>query len=222
VVSAAKVSPHQHALAQKKAQAVQEHFRNHIGTCDENHFFYGLDAETCFEFAGSSACCTGRTVRNHFQEFEESLGRTNECGPWPKGNYKHVRDVRNCNGKGSFRVGQRGMHERTWLLGEEDYLFQFKRRMKNTLKELSANEMARWVNEVLLVDVDVETSTTSTSFGVSRPARRNTVHQWMKRAGASNGVCAKSFCNVKHEDLVVLGDRQHHAGNLKKLEKSMR
>ena len=59
-----------------------------------------------------------------------SLGRGDIIKDRPEG---FVWDVNECNGEGKFSVDVRGQYERAWLLGEEDYEFQFTREMKSNL-----------------------------------------------------------------------------------------
>ena len=164
-------SSHNISLVTRKATAVYSHCETHDRTCDPKSFAFGWNAEACSDFAGAfSGGNTGRTVYNHWEEHELSLGRRgDDFGPATN------------SGEGTFKLDHRGKHERDWLLTEEDHLLQFEQQMANNLTKPSVDFMAMWVNETLLADMPVEISG---QCGVNRPIRRNTVHERMRRAGA--------------------------------------
>ena len=194
------ISSHNISLATRKATAVYSYCETHNRTYDPKSFAFGWDADACSDFAGAfSGGSTGRTVYNYWEEYELSLGRRGDDF-----------DPATDSGEGTFKLDHRGKYERDWLLTEEDYLLQFEQQMANNLTKLSVDYMTTWVNETLLADMPVEISD---QYGVHRPIRRNTVHEWMRRAGAKNEVYQKSYYNDKHEDPLVLVDRQVSAGS---------
>jgi hypothetical protein len=194
------MSSHNIGLATRKATAVHSCCETCNRTCDPKSFAFGLNAEACSDFAGAfSGGSTGRTVYNCWEERELSLGRRGDDF-----------DPATNPGEGTFGLDHRGKHEWDWLLTEEDYLLQFEQQMASNLTKLSVVFMTTWVNETLLADMPVEISD---QHGVNRPIRRNTVHEWMRRAGAKNEVHQKSYHNDKHEDPLVLVDRQVSAGS---------
>ena len=192
-----KISSHNISMALRKANSVYAYCDLYNRTYDPKSYMYGWTAADCSDMAGSmNGGMTGRTVRNYWEEYELSLGRRSMAVEF---------DPDTNDGKGTFMMDQRGKYERDWLLTEEDYLLQFEAQISNNLAKMSVDYMTTWVNETLLVDLPVEVSD---GYGVHRPIRRKTVHEWMRRAGAKNEMYVKSYYNDKHEDPFVLVDRQ--------------
>jgi hypothetical protein len=174
------ISSHNISLATRKATAVHSYCETYNRTYDPKSFAFGWNAEACSDFAGAfSGGSTGRTIFNYWEEYELSLGRRGDDF-----------DPATNSGEGTFKLDHRGKYERDWLLTEEDYLIKFEQQMSNNLAQLSVDFMTTWVNETLLIDLPIEVSD---QYGVNRPIRRNTVHEWMRRAGAKNEVYQKSY-----------------------------
>ena len=179
-----KISHHNIALSHSKACIVYDYCSYMQSRDVPGSKMSGWAAVDCAECAGGTKSVA--TVFRYWEEYEASLGRSfpaDYIGPRP------IWDVAACDGKGTFQMDHRGQYERDWILGEEDYLFQFKREMKGNLKKLSVDHMTTWCNGVLFTDMDIETSN---SFGIARPIRRGTVYSWMKRCGATNEAYCKS------------------------------
>jgi hypothetical protein len=195
------ISSHNLSLAQRKAAGVYAYCETFNRTYDKASFAYGWSSRQCAEFAGSmSGGMSSRTVFNYWEEYENSMGRRSADVDF---------DPATNNGAGTFTIDHRGQYERDWLLNEEDLLLKFSDHISNNLAKISVDYMTTWVNDTLLSDLPVEVSD---RYGLYRPIRRKTVHDWMGRAGAKNEVYMKSYYNDKHEDPLVLVDRQVSAG----------
>ena len=95
------------------------------GTANPENHCHGKDAQYCAELAGKVGGRVDRsTTFRYFQDYEMSLGRGDIIKDRPEG---FIWDVNECNGEGKFSLDGRGQYERAWLLGEEDYEFQFTR-----------------------------------------------------------------------------------------------
>jgi hypothetical protein len=85
-------------------------------------------------------------------------------------------------------VDGRGVHDRDWILNEEDYLGKFVKNMQ-TDRRLSVDRQAKFVNNELFKDkrTGVVDLATLNKHGLQLPLPNEQVWRWMRRAGGVVG-----------------------------------
>jgi hypothetical protein len=94
-----------------------------------------------------------------------------------------INEQYNGNGQRLFEVDGRGVHDRDWILHEEDYLNKFVKNMQ-TDRRLSIDRQAKFVNNDLFKDkrTGVVDLATLSKHGLQLPLPNEQVWRLMRRA----------------------------------------
>ena len=192
---------------------------------DDTHFVDG--GVTAVEVATRVGECHGvclKTVYNYYREW-----RDGEAERW-KNIEEQVWDENidddtannlfaSIYGFGSFVAERRGSYHRPFILDDEDLKIEFKTWMRSQLKKLSVKGAQQYVNSTLLKDVSV---TVLQQYGLKLPVSHDTVHNWMKKCGASRMDNKKTYYNDQHQNPQVINYRTELFKRLYILQKRMR
>ena len=100
-----------------------------------------------------------------------------------------------------------GMHEREWILSEEDIRLELLQWLK-TEKRVTAKKTGDFVNNVLLVNEGGLERLDK--YGLSLPVSSTTVHSWMVKLGCTYDRAGQSYYTDGHERKDVVEYRKEY------------
>ncbi|CAN0453430.1 unnamed protein product, partial [Pylaiella littoralis] len=111
--------------------------------------------------------------------------------------------VRDFRGHGGYKRDLRGVHERDWVMSEEDLKDELIKWMR-TQKHLTVKDVQNYINQWLFANEIGELSRLL-SYQVNLPVSMATTHSWMIALGCKYERATKSFYTDGHEkkDVVV-------------------
>lgn len=115
--------------------------------------------------------------------------------------------VRQFRTLGHFKRDGRGVHEREWILSEEDIRLELLQWLK-TEKRVTAKKTGDFVTNVLLVrEGGLERLD---KYGLSLPVSSTTVHSWMVKLGCTYDRAGQSYYTDGHERKDVVEYRKEY------------
>ncbi|CAN0096509.1 unnamed protein product, partial [Ectocarpus sp. 13 AM-2016] len=111
--------------------------------------------------------------------------------------------LRDFRGHGGFKRDSRGVHERDWIMSEEDLKDELIKWMRRQ-KRLTVKDVQNYINQWLFAN-EIGDLSRLLSYQVNLPVSMATTHSWMIALGCKYERATKSFYTDGHEkkDVVV-------------------
>lgn len=119
---------------------------------------------------------------------------------------------------GGFKRDGRGVHEREWILNEEDLKSQLLSWLK-AQKRVSTKKTRDYVNTVLLKDEGFEQLS---RYGLNLPISSTTVHSWMIKLDCKYDRVGQSYYTDGHERADVVKNRKEYSYCMARREHALR